>query len=473
MTLAWRTTALPLCLFIVLAAARAGEDGDGVNPLAAARPADIGPEPIRFAPLFEDASLTASLLYYGRDRDANNNRPDRAADSNEIHVNSFGQRLDFRSGYAWDMIGFDVTGQSNIGRGRGWSEVLYHDGPSNRDESSASLGRAAVKTRFGKEDLRFEARGGFTPIGVGSLGTSGGLHSHAYRGFETRFIFKNLSLGYGWADRFRNEWDNTYRTMTTAWHQNRRGFDPYGRDISYIHSLGLRYEFGHENAGFVDLGVGEGHKYRRNAQAAVSVPIRIENVGVLTLTGYGIWGKYRPALSGLEKPSNEYHVSASAQLKTGGLTLMAGYGKTWEPDFNDEFQFRLTAWGNSDNRNFIQTWAQLDDFVWHGQNVVKIGAKYDIGAHVNIPGLSIGASLNYGWNGINPNRTDRSRGWEFDYQVEYAVPDGPFKGLALGVYAGHLRYNNNSFHGKQNRDDVKVIASYSITFDKFLKNGRK
>ena len=421
-------------------------------------------------PLWEDSSLTIRSTYYGRSRYADNrDRQGSPNDQNEIHVNAFGQGLDFRSGYAWGVIGFDITGQTNLGHGNGNSEVLYYDGIANKDKSSVSLGQAALKTRLGDDDFAFEARGGFTPISVGSLGTSGGLHSHAYRGFETKFKMRDFWIGYGWADQFRNEWDDTFREITSHWDQNR--WYNHGGRISYVHSLGARYEFGPDKAGFVDLGVGEGRRYRRNLQGAVSVPVELCNIGRLTLTGYGIAAKYRNGglfANGKTGNETEYHVSGSAQLETGDWTFMTGLGHTSSPD-SGEMQFRLSAWGNSDNRNFIQTWGQLDDFVWDGQNVVKTGAKYAIGKRVSLPGLSVGASYLYGWNADNPGRNDKSNGWEVDYNIEYAVQEGRLKGLSMGVYAAHLRYAHNRFSGKQNRNDIKVILSYSKTLESFLR----
>ena len=462
------------CVFAAAACATDFPVEDEVNPLLApavfeentAEPPQ--PEPVRgFGALFDDASLTLRSTYYGRARSADNrNRVTAGTHAGEIHVNAFGQGVDFRSGYAWGVVGFDVTGQTNLGRGNGNSEVLFHKSRTNQDRSSATLGQAALKTRVGNEDFGWEARGGFTTISVGSLGTSGGLHPHAYRGFETKFRIRDWTIAYGWADRFKNEWDDRYRRMTNRWHQNRWGYTD-GSDISHVHSLGLRYEWGEKKDGFVDMGVGEGRHFRKNAQAVVSAPFDLGCLGKLTLTGYGIIAKYQRLFSD-EKKNTEYHVSGQAKLETGLWTFAAGLGHTRAPD-GEEMQFRLTAWGNSDNRNSIQTWGQLDDFVWDGQNVVKAQAGYKVGEAIGLPGLSVGARYLYSWNGRNPNRERKSTGWEIDYNVEYAVQKGALKGMALGVYAGHLRWADNKFHGKQNRNDVKVILSYSKSFENFLR----
>ncbi len=469
-----------LAIFIALAfttfvrAADETEVTEELNPLLIMPTDDQFAEPTHpyegAAAFFNDASLTLSSAYYGRARSSQNkDRPGNAPDQNEIHVNAFGQRVDFVSGYAWGWLGADVSGQTGLGSGRGWSEVLLHEEPGNKDRGSISLGQAALKTRFGDEQLGFEARGGYTPIRVGSLGTSGGLFSHAYRGFEGKFLFKGFQLGYGWADQFRNEWDNTFRDMTNSWAQGRYG--DRAEKISYIHSLGLRYEFGEDKAGFADFGIGEAHNFRRNMQGVVSVPFDLGDIGKLTVTVYGIAAKFQDKglyNLGVRPIRTEYHVSGSANLNRGDWTYGVGLGHTRAQGLG-EMSFRLAPWGNCDNRNFIQTAGQLDDFVWDGQGVGMARIRYDIGNKICLPGLSVGAAGFWSWNGRNPGQGLKSRSWEIDYSVEYSVQKGSLKGLAVGVYAAHLRYSGNKFHGKQNRDDVKLIVTYSKTFEEIFR----
>lgn len=95
--------------------------------------------------------------------------------------------------------------------------------------------------------------------------------------------------------------------------------------------------------------------------------------------------------------------------------------------------------------------------------------RYDIGKKICLPGLSVGAAGFCSWNGRNSTVGDKCRSWEIDYSVEYAVQNGSLKGLAVGVYAAHLRYSGNKFHGKQNRDDVKFIVTYSKTFEEIFR----
>lgn len=408
------------------------------------------------------ASANFRLTYYGRARD---NHGAGESEAGEIHVNALGLGLDFRSGYAWGTVGFDGSLAANLGQGTGNSEVLKYDSRTNEDSSSASFREAALKLRFGDDSgQHLSLRGGFTPIRVGTIGTSGGINPHGYRGLEAKWQIGGFELGYGWADRFHNDWDDTFRDMTNMWHQNRDGHTD-GRRIDHIHSLGVRYQFGPGKAGFVDIGVGEGKGFRKNAQIAANYPFAFENGDTLTLTGYYIWGKYEEELASYitNDPDDEYHFSASARYQRGPWTFLAGYGQTGAGD-GREMQFRLTPWGNSDNRNFIQTWAQLDDFVWDGEKVIKVSAVLDLSEQV-LPGLRFGAAFNYGWDINSYDERDTISAREFDISLEYVPVDGPFKGWSLGIYPAWLRFDDDRFYGKHSRDDVKVIVGYNYALD--------
>jgi hypothetical protein len=342
--------------------------------------------------------------------------------------------------------------------GTGLSEVLYHDYRDGVDKSYATLAQAALKWRSSAAGDGWQVRAGYTPISVGTLGTSGGLHSHAYRGAELKYRAAGWEIGYGWADQFRNEWDNRFRPMTNAWHQNRDQYDGTASRIDFVHSVGIRYEASADS--YVDAGAGEGSRYRRNAQVAASRAWRIADSGTVTATGYALWGRYEAALGPTATPRNEWHASTSVGYISGPLSASLGFGATHAPD-SGEMNFRLTPWANSDNRNQIQTWGQLDDFVWDGTRVLKAGASYQIGPYVGMPGLAVGISGIYGWAMKNPGRGNTSAN-EIDLSLTYDVKGGPLKGLGFGIFPARLR--TNGFYGKSDRNDVKFIASYSKTF---------
>jgi hypothetical protein len=406
--------------------------------------------------LFSRSETTISTTFYSRNRHAT----DHAGD---IHVNAFSLGLDWRSGYVagpWGFVGADLSGFANlrVAPGTGLSEVLYHDYRDGVDQSYATLAQAALKWRSTAAGDGWQVRAGYTPISVGTLGTSGGLHSHAYRGAEVKYRVGGLEVGYGWADQFRNEWDNRFRPMTNAWHQNREQYDGSGRRIDFVHSVGIRYEANADS--YVDAGVGEGNRYRRNAQVTATRAWQLANSGTITATGYGLWGRYEAALGPVAAPRNEWHASGSVGYATGPFTASLGLGVTHAPD-SGELNFRLTPWANSDNRNQIQTWGQLDDFVWDGTKVLKVAASYQIGSYVGMPGLAVGISGIQGWAMKNPGRGNTSAN-EIDLSLTYDVKEGALKGVGFGIFPARLR--TNGFYGKSDRNDVKLIASYSKTF---------
>ncbi|MFL9994856.1 OprD family outer membrane porin [Paraburkholderia sediminicola] len=406
--------------------------------------------------LFAQSETTVSITFYSRNRHATDHVGD-------IHVNALGVGLDWRSGYVagpWGFVGADLSGFANLRLmpATGLSEVLYHDYRDGTDKSYATLAQAALKWRSSAAGDGWQVRGGYTPISVGTLGTSGGLHTHAYRGGELKYRAAGWEIGYGWADQFRNEWDDRFRTMTNAWHQNRDQYDGAASRIDFVHSVGIRYEA--DTTTSVDLGVGEGRRYRRNAQVIATRAWQFADGRSMTASGYALWGRYDAALGPTAAPRNEWHASTNVAYVGGPLSVSLGFGMTHAPD-SGEMNFRLTPWANSDNRNQIQTWGQLDDFVWDGTRVLKAAASLQVGSYVGMPGLALGVSGIHGWAIRNPGRSNTSAN-EIDLSLTYDVKEGPLKGLGLGIFPARLR--TNGFYGKSDRNDMKFIVSYRQTF---------
>src|ERR1700692_272902 len=287
--------------------------------------------------LFTEAEVTASTTFYSRNRHATDHADD-------IHVDALSLGVDWRSGYAagpWGFVGADLSGFTNLRlapRTR-LSGVLYHDYRDGADKTYATLAQAALKWRSGATGDGWQVRAGYTPISVGTLGTSGGLHSHAYRGAELKYRAGGWEIGYGLADQFRNEWDNRFRPMTNARHQNRDQYDGTASRIDFVHSVGIRYEANADSS--VDAGAGEGRRYRRNAQVAATRAWRIADSGTVTTTAYALWGRYEAALGPVAAPRDEWHASTSVGYASGPFTVSLGFGVTHAPD-SGEMNFRLT-----------------------------------------------------------------------------------------------------------------------------------
>ncbi len=416
------------------------------------------------ADFLKDGSVVFRTTWYSRYREGFPSLFYQSSGDKKFNV--LGLALDISSGYLWGILGFDFSFNSNlkIGPTVGQSEILFYDYATRQEKSEAMIGRASLKLKLGGDDNGFKANVGYTPIDVGTIGTSSGLHPHGYRGFDAKYIFHDFELGYGWADQFHNEWTTDFLPITTSEAQNQPPFQNTGKRIDYIHSLGARYKFGPQKSGFVDVGVGQGKDYRNNQQVVAGYQFDLAKERAFNITGYYFQGQYIPELSGVANPSNEWHTSFGVNYHEGPWTFVAGYGKTHAPD-SGELNFALAAYGNSDSRDFNQVSAQLDDYIWDGEQAVKLGVNYEIGRLINLPGLVTGVSYNYGWGLINRNANGqvigRSKVSEIDTKLVYTVSEGVLKGVSAGVYAGWLR-GDNDFYGKPPRNDVKFILSYEI-----------
>lgn len=139
--------------------------------------------------------------------------------SGDIAVQSWGQRLSGSWQHRASGLGLELSLQSNVrlGSSKGWSEVLYHDLDRQRDLSQVQLGALALHWQGLAQWNVWDIRLGLTPLQAGSLGTSGGLHPHAYQGLQVAYQRGGWRFAYAWADRFRNEWDDRFREITNSW----------------------------------------------------------------------------------------------------------------------------------------------------------------------------------------------------------------------------------------------------------------
>ena len=443
----------------------------------------------------DGASMDLGFMYYGRQRNAegdmytNTDGDVVANDNRDIKVHALGMNANLKSGWYDGWLAVDGSIFANVdllgGNGYGQSEVLFYNNHTTWDESSSSrIGKLRARMKFGDEQMGLNVKAGITDINSGTMGTSGGLNAHAYRGVEAKGHYDNFTVTYGIADRFMNDWDDSLKKITNNWDQYRVGDDqvlPAGgaAELDYIHSIGGRYDI---DNGWVDVAYGEGKGYRKNYHLAGSYGFDLSKETRLTLTSYYQSGKYEEKLgSGNffngESAQRESTWSSSAVVSNGGWNFVGGYGQTDAPD-SGEYQLRLAAWGNADHRNFIQTASTLDDFLWDGQKVVRAGANYTF-TEQGLPGLTLGANAFYSWDGYNnrgtatENRDAKMKA--LDFQIMYSFQSEPLKGLWIGVFPSFLRVSDTARVDdtvdpnakreidKSSRNDLKLMATYNIS----------
>ncbi|MDX1301339.1 OprD family outer membrane porin [Photobacterium sp.] len=418
---------------------------------------------------YEDSSAKLHSFLYIRDREQKNAEGDYKP---QIENQTLQLALDYRSGYFKDVIGFDLWASTNLKLGDtvGQSEILLYDYDCNDDgvtddpceKTNTSLNVAAVKAKFGNEDMGLAVRGGYTRINIGTIRSSWGLNPHAYRGAEAKASFGKFIVGYAWADQFKNDWSSKFKDLTNKWHQGEEGMSA-AENIDFIHTVGAIYKL---DNGVIDLGYGEGKEYRKNWQALVKYNFDLGSDLKLNTAAFYHGGKYIEGdVSQVQDASNESYIGLGADLKHGGFSWRLAYSQTDAPD-TKAYNFRLTPWANSDNRKFLQAKAQLDDYAADGTNAVKFGVDYNF-ADWGIPELSAGVSANYGWNVVTDvkakadARTYDGTMKSLDYNIRYKFMDGGLEGLNVKFYPAYFRSEDTNY--KADRNDMKLLFSYTYT----------
>jgi len=418
---------------------------------------------------YEESSSKLHTFLYVRDRQI---KDDNGEYKPQIENQTLQLAWDYRSGYFKDTVGIDIWANANlkVGDTVGQSEILYFDhecegNPSYDgkacEKSYAALSVAALKAKFGNDEAGLALRGGYTRINMGTIRSSWGLNPHAYRGIEAKAHYGNLILGYAIADQFKNDWRKEFLPMTTKWHQNQKaGSSSENTVIDYIHTVGAIYKFGN---GSIDLGYGEGKDYRTNWQVMGKYGFDLDNAR-LDLTGF-YHGSIaaETELTGKKDQEAQSYVGLGAKLKHGGFTWIAGASATDTKGQETAYNFRLTPWANSDNRNFQQTTSQNEDYNVDGTKALKLAVNYNF-ADWGVPGLTAGIGGNYGTNVLSNDKKYDATMKSFDWNVGYKFQDGGLKGLNVRVFKGFYDHGNSiNRPGKTNdRSDLKLLISYSV-----------
>lgn len=317
---------------------------------------------------------------------------------------------------------------------------------------------ASLKAKFGDDDTGLALRGGYTRINIGTIRSSWGLNPHSYRGLEAKAHFGDFVVGYAIADKFKNDWRKNFHDMTTTWHQNQHPGGKQGKIIDYIHTVGGIYKF---DGGQIDLGYGEGKDYRTNWQVLGKYGFDMGDAKV-NLTGF-YHGSIRAEteLTGLKDQEAQSYVGVGANIKSGNFTWIAGLSATDTKGQEVGYNFRLTPWANSDNRNFQQTTSQLEDYNVDGTKAAKLAVNYNF-ADFGVAGLTAGLGANYGTN-VRSSKIEKEYDGtmhSLDWNLGYKFLDGGLKGLNVRLFHGMFR-GNDVVH-KQDRNDVKLLISYSL-----------
>lgn len=444
----------------------------------------------------DDSALKGGIYYWQRERDRKDvnktikqKQPDGSIkvldnpDYNKYMTNlshaTANLNLDFSSGYAWDMLGFDIAAFSAIeiadAHDSGHpNEIAFssknraYDEDYSGDKSGVSLYKAAAKFKYGN----WWARGGYIqPSGQTLLAPHWSLLPGTYRGVETGYRYDfgdagELSLSYMWADKYKSPWHTQMDNFRRA--DRKTG-------VSYLHSVGAKYDF--KNEWVLEAAYGQARNYVDQYFAKSSYKMSV--LGNPLTTSYQFYGT-QDRVHDKNDPNSIYDGLAWLQALTFGYTtgqfdwrLEGTYVKA--EGNQGYFLQRMTPTYSSSNGRLDVWWDNRSDFNANGEKALYAGVLYDL-SKWDLPGFAIGGSYVYAWDAkpsTNPiydqNQRLKESAWSLD--ALYTIQEGRAKGTLFKLH--YTQYDNHSDipswgggYGNifQDEKDVKfmVIAPFTI-----------
>jgi hypothetical protein len=448
------------------------------------------------AGFIDDSTLTGGVYYWQRERDRkdlNKTQEETRPDGSKVTVNNPAYNkyatnlshstanlsLDFSSGYAWDVLGLDVAAFTAIEMAEASdsghpneiafssSNHAYNESYSG-DKSGVSLYKAAAKFKYGG----FWGHAGYIqPAGQTLIAPHWSLMPGTYRGVEAGYKHDfgepgELSFSYMWADKYKSPW----HLEMDDFRQNDRK-----TGVSYIHSLGAKYDF--KNDFVLEGAYGQAENYIDQYFAKASY--KMELAGNPLTTSYQFYGA-QDRINDKNDPNSIYDGLAWLQALTFGYTTgqfnWRLEGTMVKAEGNQGFFLqRMTPTYASSNGRLDVWWDNRSDFNANGEKSVYAGVLYDL-AKWNLPGLAVGGSYVYAWDAkpstnaaYDQSQRLKESAWSLD--ALYTIQEGRAKGTLFKLH--YTQYDNHSDNPSwgggygnifQDEKDVKfiVIAPFTI-----------
>lgn len=410
----------------------------------------------------DDSTLTGNIYYWYQDRDRKN------IESHQYEANitqsTFNANLDFKSGYIHDLLAIELgsyaSWDTNTGGAAHPNEISFSSSQNRWDEvyggerSGLSMYKAQLNLKYDESWLHL---GFIQPSGQTLIAPTWSLLPGTYQGAETgtRFDFANwgnLSLSYMWANRYKASWYQHYNDFR---HKNGE------TKISYIHSLGFKYDF--KNNLVLEAAYGESKNYLYQYFTKISYTADVFNHPLsMSYQFYGSkdqdhkGANVYDGLAWLQALTLAYQFGP-ANLKLEGVAIKA------EGEQGYFLQRMTPTYATSGGRLDIW-WDARSDFNANGEKVIFTGVDYDLGSfHSILDGFKAGVGYVYGWD-AKPNalaaRQDKriqESAWVFD--LKYTVQQGWAKDTYIGLH--YTDYNNHS-----------AIASWGGGYDNVFQDER-
>ncbi|WP_392404506.1 chitoporin ChiP [Edwardsiella piscicida] len=428
----------------------------------------------------DDSTMTGGIYYWQRERDRKD--VETGQYKTNLSHSTWNASLDFSSGYAADFIGLDVGAFTAIEMAESAesshpNEIAFssinkgYDENYSGDKSGISLYKAAAKLKMGPMWARV---GWIQPTGQTLIAPHWSFMPGTYQGVETgaNFDFDTagaLSFSYMWTDRYKAPW----HLEMDKFYQGGLG-DNRGEEVSYLHSLGGKYDF--KNGLVLEAAFGQAQGFMN--QYFAKGTYKFDVAGSPLTTSYQFYGAH-DCVSDANSSANIYDGTAWLQALTFGYKAgqfdlrLEG---TWVKAEGKQGYFlqRMTPAYASSNGRLDIWWDNRSDFNANGEKAVFAGVMYDL-SKWNMPGWGVGASYVYAWD-AKPNSTwadqsERVKESAYSLDAMYVIQDGRAKGTLFKLH--YTQYDNHSDNPSwgggynnmfQDERDVKfiVIAPFTV-----------
>lgn len=391
----------------------------------------------------DDSSLSGGLYLWDRNRDRLD-APDGDFKTNLSHT-TINANVDFTSGYASDIIGFDfgVFFAADLRNdGDPHHEMSFFPGSNNpwdidwsqtKADSGVSIYKAAVKVKGGPA---WAKAGYFQPSGPGVMGVNWSFMPGTYLGGEAGVSMNGFEFATAYATEYK-----------APWYKDTYGFkmNDGTTDVDYMWSVGGRYTFDFGTS--VEMAYGQSQDYLTNAhfKAKHNMTVRQDDSLYLTYQLYMMSDVDSHNDQNENFDGNAYQHYLGARWNTGPYTVKAEGLYTKAPQSESyhqgQFAYRMTSAYGGSNGAYEPWWDARSDWNHDEEKAVYVGLWRDL-SDLGARGWSVGASYAYGWGGESITTTEELREEAYNLDIAYTVPEGSFKGTTAKLH--YTDYNNKS-----------------------------
>lgn len=387
----------------------------------------------------------------------------------------------FTSGYTQGTVGFGIDFMAmyaqKLDGGRGASAgnqngIFTDHGRSGRPEKNISKLAPVIKARISKTELKYGQMLVNTPV-FATYGTDDKLLPQDATGFflSSKEV-DNLTINGGYFTAMRTEANSGHDTLT----QN-SDFSVNGETLRRIYFVGAEYQFNENFSGqfyasrnkdfwrkyYTNLT----YNYNLNQDNSVNVDFNWYNTKSI---GKGYADVIRANGSNRRINSNLWSLALAYTYKAHTFTV--AYQKNSGTGTLGGISYPYNVEGG--NAIAVSNAVIYSDFNFENQASWQVAYNLDF-SYYGVPGLTFGIAYVNGDNATNANKNNRKNGkaWERDISIVYTIPEGKAKNLSFTLQHATYRSNfggsnatsingNHNAHGRNNVDELRLIASYPI-----------